>query len=110
MVVISGLFNIIRYKSGFKITPTYQFFLWLAGLRGGIAFCMGLEFKDIEESYNGKIGHYGAYLFTTTLIIAVVTIVVLGGSIHPLLERLKVPVGVVCSKKKKKLNFFFSSS
>lgn len=63
-------------------------------MRGGIAFTLAIELKEIEAEHNGTIGDGAGAIFTSTLIIAVFTIILMGGSITPLLKKLNVPIGV----------------
>lgn len=83
------------------ISPAYQFVMWFSGLRGGVAFalasvsytardfpavCGGITGPDAEElkSLNPHCGsgHYDSLaILQTTMLIAVFTIFVFGGSI-----------------------------
>jgi len=90
---ITAIINLFR-KPEKKITNKFKFFIWLAGLRGGIALVLAIELKEFEHELNYSIGHGAPVLFTSTLIIAVITIVIMGGITTPLLEKFKIPVGV----------------
>ena len=70
------------------IPPNHQMMLWWAGLRGAIAFALSY---DVE-------GPSGTAIRTTTLVVCVVSIVVLGGTTNFALEYLKIRVGVSTKK------------
>ncbi|XP_002738222.1 sodium/hydrogen exchanger 8-like, partial [Saccoglossus kowalevskii] len=65
-----------------KITRKMQSIMWFSGLRGAIAFALSLHLKFA----NPETRHV---LVTTTLIIVLFTILILGGSTLPLLKFLK---------------------
>ncbi|XP_070576020.1 sodium/hydrogen exchanger 8-like [Ptychodera flava] len=75
------VFVVNRFREH-KITKKMQFIMWFSGLRGAIAFAlsMHLEFSNPETR---------RVLVTTTLIIVLFTILILGGSTLPLLKLLK---------------------
>eukprot|EP00842_Homolaphlyctis_polyrhiza_P005648 jgi/Hompol1/6084/HPOL_000615-RA len=66
------------------IPKNHQLMLWWAGLRGAIAFALAY---DVE-------GPSGPAIRTTTLVVCVVSIVVLGGTTHLALEHLEIRTGV----------------
>jgi NhaP-type Na+/H+ or K+/H+ antiporter len=83
-IILNSLFvNIFRTR---KVSMKFQFIMWFSGLRGAIAFALAIDslkrFKD-----NGDV------ILTMTLLYAVITIVLIGGGIAPLLEYFGV-VGV----------------
>lgn len=57
--------------------------MWWSGLRGGVAFALAIVLK-------GEDTIYGDYLFTTTIAISILTILIFGGGTLPLLRILKV--------------------
>jgi hypothetical protein len=57
-----------------------MFVVWFSGLRGAMAFALAL----------GKETVHGEALFTTTLIVVLVTVIIMGGSTVPLLEALGI--------------------
>jgi sodium/hydrogen exchanger 3 len=63
-----------------RMTFGDMFVVWFSGLRGAMAFALALG----QETVHGKA------LFTTTLIIVLVTVIVMGGSTVPLLEALGI--------------------
>jgi len=64
-----------------KITKKMMFIMWFSGLRGAIAYALSLHLEFEKETRR--------VLVTTTLIIVLFTIFVLGGSTMPLLKFLK---------------------
>jgi len=61
-----------------KITKKMMFIMWFSGLRGAIAYALSLHLEFAVETRR--------VLVTTTLIIVLFTILVLGGSTMPLLK------------------------
>eukprot|EP01118_Nematostelium_gracile_P007983 TRINITY_DN2619_c0_g1_i1.p1 TRINITY_DN2619_c0_g1~~TRINITY_DN2619_c0_g1_i1.p1 ORF type:complete len:542 (-),score=118.02 TRINITY_DN2619_c0_g1_i1:168-1793(-) len=90
---LSFLINLTRSAKR-KIRYNFQFFIWFAGLRGGIAFVLALDVKGKCEDGEAVSSTASPPILTTTLIIAFFTVLVLGGATVPLLERLKIPIGV----------------
>jgi len=80
---LSFLINLMR-KEDRKISFNFQIFIWFAGLRGAIAFVLALA-VDLPGA---------TAILTTTLVIDFFTVLVLGGATVPLLEKLKIPIGV----------------
>lgn len=64
-----------------KISFQNQVIMWFSGLRGAIAFALSLHLPFQKETRS--------VLITTTLVIVLVTIVILGGSTLPLLKLLR---------------------
>lgn len=64
-----------------KISRQMMFIMWFSGLRGAIAYALSLHLEFGTETRR--------VLVTTTLIIVLFTILVLGGSTMPLLKCLK---------------------
>jgi len=67
-----------------RITKSYQFFMWFAGLRGAIAFVLSLDVPT----------PHGPEMRTTTIAIIFFTVLVEGGMTVPLLEKLGIPIHV----------------
>ncbi|KAJ3339937.1 monovalent cation:H+ antiporter, CPA1 (nhx1) [Gonapodya sp. JEL0774] len=68
-----------------QIPHNYQMMIWWAGLRGAISFALSYE-VDSPES--------GPVIRTTTLIVCVLSILVLGGTCVRALEHYKIRIGV----------------
>ncbi|XP_019859906.1 PREDICTED: sodium/hydrogen exchanger 8-like [Amphimedon queenslandica] len=64
-----------------------QCIMWYSGLRGAVAFALAENLKDY---FNKEVT---GYIVTTTLVIVLFTIVILGGSTLPLLKFLKADKG-----------------
>lgn len=64
-----------------KISKKSQFIMWFSGLRGAIAFALSINFPFEEDKRH--------VLITTTLIIVLFTLLVLGGSTLPILKFLR---------------------
>lgn len=65
-----------------KITRKFQFVMWLAGLRGSMAYALALKSTfDFEK---------GPVMLITTLIYAFISILLVGSFMNPILERLNV--------------------
>jgi NhaP-type Na+/H+ or K+/H+ antiporter len=63
-----------------KISGAFQFLMWFSGLRGAIAFALAIDsLKRFPE--NGDV------ILTLTLLYAVITILLIGGAIAPLMHR-----------------------
>ncbi|KAI8817621.1 Sodium/hydrogen exchanger family-domain-containing protein [Fimicolochytrium jonesii] len=71
-----------------EIPRNHQLMLWWAGLRGAIAFALSFEVKAEGSENTDKI------IQTTTLIICIVTVILLGGTTNMALEKLEIRVGV----------------
>lgn len=69
-----------------KIPFKFQVIMWFSGLRGAIAFVLAL---DLPAQHFAE--HYRV-LVSTTLIIVLFTILILGGSTLPLLKMLRLHV------------------
>merc|ERR1711865_788961 len=67
-----------------KIGPKKQFTMWFSGLRGAIAFVLALQAsEDFKDQHGGEI-------LTTTIIVIFFTVIVFGGYIWPVLEKLEL--------------------
>jgi len=80
--------NVLR-KSNRRISFRYQIFIWFSGLRGAIAFALSLTL-----STDPLFQDSGKSIFTTTLFIIFFTVLILGGTTIPILEKLEIPMGV----------------
>lgn len=85
--------NLFR-KPEKKISASHQTFIWFAGLRGAIAFTLAIELRE-SEALVPSLGTAADVLFTSTLMISFFSILFLGGITVPVLEKLKIPMGVV---------------
>ena len=84
IVPISFVLNLKR-KDDHKITRNEQIMLWFSGLRGAMAFALSIE----VPSDNPRV------FLTTTLIMAIVTILVFGGLTISMLGWLNIRMNVV---------------
>jgi len=67
-----------------KISKNHQIFLWFSGLRGAIAFALAMKStRDVGDEA-------GAVIFSTTLLIVLVTVLIFGGFTPFMLSRLDV--------------------
>jgi len=82
---LTAIVNAARRSSGGSIiNQRYQFFMWFAGLRGAIAFILAIDVPTPS----------GAVMRSTTIVIVYFTIFVMGGLTIPILNMLKIPMGV----------------
>uniref|UniRef100_A0A6A7G718 Sodium/hydrogen exchanger n=1 Tax=Hirondellea gigas TaxID=1518452 RepID=A0A6A7G718_9CRUS len=72
------------------ITPKMMFVMWFSGLRGAIAYALSLHLEFSDEKRH--------VLVTTTLFIVLFTVVILGGSVIPLIKHVEAD-----RKQKKKV-------
>jgi sodium/hydrogen exchanger 3 len=78
---ISFIINLFRRRRPEKqIAFREQFIIWFAGLRGGMAFALSLDMET----------EHGLYVLTTTLFVVLVTVLVQGGTMSPLLFALNI--------------------
>ncbi|XP_047139467.1 sodium/hydrogen exchanger 8 isoform X1 [Hydra vulgaris] len=73
---------ILNYFRETKINRRYQVIMWFSGLRGAIAFALCLNLEEFEPEKR-------RLLVSTSLVIILFTIFILGGSTLPLLKFLK---------------------
>ena len=67
-----------------KISKNHQLFLWFSGLRGAIAFALAMKStNDVGEEAGGV-------MFSTTLLIVLVTVIIFGGMTPFMLSKLDV--------------------
>ncbi|KAF7233944.1 hypothetical protein EG68_12373 [Paragonimus skrjabini miyazakii] len=87
VLLVSRLINLFRTKCD-RITYTSQLILIYGGLRGAVAFCLGILVSA------DKLGPQGIYIrqlmLTSTLFIIFVTVFLMGLTMKPLVNRLKV--------------------
>mmetsp|Transcript_9693 Transcript_9693/g.24830 ORF Transcript_9693/g.24830 Transcript_9693/m.24830 type:complete len:560 (+) Transcript_9693:143-1822(+) len=88
------LTNLIR-PGPKKISPRHQAFLWFSGLRGAIAFALALKSKQDVGDEAGQV------IFSTTLLIVLVTVFAFGGATPSLLSRL----GVLATDRRRELDY-----
>jgi len=67
-----------------KISPKKQFTMWFSGLRGAIAFVLALQ---ASEDFKDQ---HGAEILTTTIIVIFFTVIVFGGCITDVLNKLNL--------------------
>ncbi|KAJ3019346.1 monovalent cation:H+ antiporter, CPA1 (nhx1) [Thoreauomyces humboldtii] len=89
VIPLARLINFVSAKlhrtSGREEIPrNHQLMLWWAGLRGAIAFALSFEVK----------GDTAKIIQTTTLIICIITVILLGGTTNMALQRLEIRTGV----------------
>ncbi|CAL4075178.1 unnamed protein product, partial [Meganyctiphanes norvegica] len=78
---IFPLANIVNKFRDHPITNKMMFVMWFSGLRGAIAYALALHLEFTDEKRH--------VIVTTTLVIVLFTIFVLGGSTVPLVKYLK---------------------
>ncbi|KAI9102018.1 Sodium/hydrogen exchanger family-domain-containing protein [Phlyctochytrium arcticum] len=73
-----------------EIPRNHQLMLWWAGLRGAIAFALSFEMNDStpEAKKTAQV------IQTTTLVVCIVTVILLGGTTNTALQRLGIKTGV----------------
>ena len=87
--VVSLLVN--RSRNHKKITPKFQFVMWLAGLRGAMAYALALKSTfDFEK---------GPIMLLATLIYAIISILGVGSFMTPILDKLEVSRASVTTAK-----------
>ena len=75
-------FLVNKSRNHKKITPKFQFVMWLAGLRGAMAYALALKsFFDFER---------GPIMLIVTLIYSFISILGVGTLMSPILEKLDV--------------------
>jgi len=72
---------LLNYFREHKITKKMMFIMWFSGLRGAIAYALVLHLELGEETHQ--------VLVTTTLIIILFTVLILGGSTMPIMKLLQ---------------------
>lgn len=80
IAIVSFLVNKSRVHK--RITPRFQFVMWIAGLRGAMAYALALKSSfDFEK---------GPIMLIVTLIISFVSILLIGSSMNPILTKMDV--------------------
>ena len=80
----------------------HQAIMFFAGLRGAIAFSLAMDLRT-------RVDENGNALLSTTLVIVLLTVAVLGGGTKTLLDLFKIPMGVdyeATEKVRTKTNFW----
>jgi sodium/hydrogen exchanger 8 len=100
LFIISGVFAILigrthvfgiswltKFLPGSKPVPmNHQILLWLSGLRGAVAFALGVTFLELPQfSESAKESIFG-----TTVIVILVTVLLLGGFMKSFIKWLKI--------------------
>ncbi|KNC47533.1 sodium/hydrogen exchanger [Thecamonas trahens ATCC 50062] len=93
---IFPLSSLVNARRAIQITPKHQVIMWFSGLRGAIAFALALKLPLASRTI----------LVTTTLVIVLFTILVLGGGTLPLLKlmRMQTTGGYVSMSKTEELD------
>ena len=95
--------NAVRKRKARAIPLTHKLMLWWSGLRGAIAFALALRFRQdlLDAAAGGSPGEgsdaamerakqTGDAVFTTTALIVLATVLVVGGSTNALIEHLQL--------------------
>ncbi|XP_036099987.1 sodium/hydrogen exchanger 8 isoform X4 [Molossus molossus] len=91
---LSYLLNFFRDH---KITPKMMFIMWFSGLRGAIPYALSLHL-DLEPMEKRQL------IGTTTIIIVLFTILLLGGSTMPLIRLMDIEDAKARRRNKKDVN------
>ncbi|KAI9190605.1 Sodium/hydrogen exchanger family-domain-containing protein [Polychytrium aggregatum] len=86
-VPLAWLVNSVTYRLYGKVNhlpKNHQWMMWWAGLRGAIAFALAFEVT----------GKAGDIIRSTTLVVCVISVLILGGTTNYALERLKIETDV----------------
>eukprot|EP00818_Percolomonas_sp_WS_P009374 CAMPEP_0117437984 /NCGR_PEP_ID=MMETSP0759-20121206/1814_1 /TAXON_ID=63605 /ORGANISM="Percolomonas cosmopolitus, Strain WS" /LENGTH=615 /DNA_ID=CAMNT_0005229651 /DNA_START=161 /DNA_END=2005 /DNA_ORIENTATION=- len=78
---LTAIVNTYRKRS---ISLKNQLIMWVSGLRGAIAFALAIQLKDEDNTVLGD------YIFSTTMVTVLFTIIVFGGGTWPILKIFKV--------------------
>ncbi|KAG9395204.1 Na /H exchanger [Carpediemonas membranifera] len=94
LLSLANLIRLIRSRSRKKLIPAKHFMMiWYSGLRGAV--CFGLVLYMTETSAHSSM------FMTTTLILAVVTVLCTGTGTLPMLKLLRIPTNVQIEEAKK---------
>jgi sodium/hydrogen exchanger 8 len=74
------------HRADKKITTNMMHVLWVAGLRGAVAYACARKFPDI-------FGHNDEFV-AATMVIVLVTVTLMGGATEPLLQHLQIEMNV----------------
>ena len=69
-------------SSANKVTPKFQFVMWISGLRGAMAYAL-----DMKASTDFAIG---PVILITTLIYSLISILVVGSFMNPLFKKINI--------------------
>uniref|UniRef100_A0A8C4N1L4 Sodium/hydrogen exchanger n=1 Tax=Equus asinus asinus TaxID=83772 RepID=A0A8C4N1L4_EQUAS len=96
-VNIFPLSYLLNFFRDHKITPKMMFIMWFSGLRGAIPYALSLHL-DLEPMEKRQL------IGTTTIIIVLFTILLLGGSTMPLIRLMDIEDAKARRKNKKDVN------
>ncbi|XRB03556.1 sodium/hydrogen exchanger [Pycnococcus provasolii] len=82
---LSLLINTRRHTHK-RITGNMQHMLWLAGLRGAVAYALCVNFPPLSSEYVSVENPNNPYVESTTLFLIVTTTLLFGGSTGPMLK------------------------
>uniref|UniRef100_A0A8C8WIC2 Sodium/hydrogen exchanger 8 n=1 Tax=Panthera leo TaxID=9689 RepID=A0A8C8WIC2_PANLE len=96
-VNIFPLSYLLNFFRDHKITPKMMFIMWFSGLRGAIPYALSLHL-DLEPMEKRQL------IGTTTIIIVLFTILLLGGSTMPLIRLMDIEDAKARRRNKKDVN------
>ncbi|XP_069846078.1 sodium/hydrogen exchanger 8 isoform X2 [Dipodomys merriami] len=96
-VNIFPLSYLLNFFRDHKITPKMMFIMWFSGLRGAIPYALSLHL-DLEPMEKRQL------IGTTTIIIVLFTILLLGGSTMPLIRLMDIEDARTRRRSKKDVN------
>ncbi|KAG8519658.1 Sodium/hydrogen exchanger 8 [Galemys pyrenaicus] len=96
-VNIFPLSYLLNFFRDHKITPKMMFIMWFSGLRGAIPYALSLHL-DLEPMEKRQL------VGTTTIIIVLFTILLLGGSTMPLIRLMDIEDAKARRRNKKDVN------
>ncbi|XP_069351740.1 sodium/hydrogen exchanger 8 isoform X1 [Eulemur rufifrons] len=96
-VNIFPLSYLLNFFRDHKITPKMMFIMWFSGLRGAIPYALSLHL-DLEPMEKRQL------IGTTTIIIVLFTILLLGGSTMPLIRLVDIEDAKARRRSKKDVN------
>ncbi|XP_063489459.1 sodium/hydrogen exchanger 8 isoform X5 [Symphalangus syndactylus] len=96
-VNIFPLSYLLNFFRDHKITPKMMFIMWFSGLRGAIPYALSLHL-DLEPMEKRQL------IGTTTIVIVLFTILLLGGSTMPLIRLMDIEDAKARRRNKKDVN------
>ncbi|XP_004090129.1 sodium/hydrogen exchanger 8 isoform X4 [Nomascus leucogenys] len=96
-VNIFPLSYLLNFFRDHKITPKMMFIMWFSGLRGAIPYALSLHL-DLEPMEKRQL------IGTTTIVIVLFTILLLGGSTMPLIRLMDIEDARARRRNKKDVN------
>nr|KAF6423830.1 solute carrier family 9 member A8 [Rousettus aegyptiacus] len=96
-VNIFPLSYLLNFFRDHKITPKMMFIMWFSGLRGAIPYALSLHL-DLEPMEKRQL------IGTTTIVIVLFTILLLGGSTMPLIRLVDIEDAKAHRRNKKDVN------